>query len=230
MLNVMVAGASRGIGLGLVRAWLERGARVFAVARNPDASSGLAELAGQFGERLQVVACDLNAQEAGSQILAALGEARLDRVLLNAGVYGPAAQDVATAGEAEIGHLFLSNAIAPLRLARALRPQLNAGAVLACTSSVMASLQLSLGAEMPLYAASKATLNSLLLSWAAQLGEARDFALLALHPGWVQTDMGGAQAPLTVEESVAGLVAVVEAAAGTRDCRFVDYQGETLPW
>lgn len=230
MLNVMVAGASRGIGLGLVRAWLERGARVFAVARNPDASSGLAELAGQFGERLQVVACDLNAQEAGSQILAALGEACLDRVLLNAGVYGPAAQDVATASETEIGHLFLSNAIAPLRLARALRPQLNRDAVLACTSSVMASLQLSLGAEMPLYAASKATLNSLLLSWAAQLGEARDFALLALHPGWVQTDMGGAQAPLTVEESVAGLVAVVEAAAGTRDCRFVDYQGETLPW
>lgn len=230
MLNVLVAGASRGIGLGLVRAWLERGARVFAVARNPDASAGLAELAGQFGERLQVVAADLNAPTAGAEIVAALGAARLDRVLLNAGVYGPAAQDVATASEAEIGHLFLSNAIAPLRLARALRPQLNRDAVLGCTSSVMASLQLSPGADMPLYAASKATLNSLLLSWAAQLGDTRDFALLALHPGWVQTDMGGANAPLTVEQSVAGLVAVVEAAAGTRDCRFVDYQGETLPW
>ena len=98
------------------------------------------------------------------------------------------------------------------------------------TSSVVAGLQLSPGAEMPLYAASKAALNSLLLSWAAQLGDSRDFALLALHPGWVQTDMGGAAAPLTVEESVAGLVAVVEAAAGSRDCRFVDNQGETLPW
>ncbi|HEY6611244.1 MAG TPA: SDR family oxidoreductase [Pseudomonas sp.] len=230
MLNVLVAGASRGIGLGLVRAYLERGAQVFAVARHPAASVGLTELAAQHGERLQLVACDLNAQAAGAEILATLGEQRLDRLLLNAGVYGPAAQDVTTAGEAEIGHLFLSNAIAPLRLARALSPQLNGDAVLTCTSSVMASLQLSLGAEMPLYAASKAALNSLLLSWAAQLGETRDFSLLALHPGWVQTDMGGAQAPLTVEESVAGLVAVVEAAAGTRDCRFVDYQGETLPW
>lgn len=230
MLNVLVAGASRGIGLGLVRAYLERGAQVFAVARHPAVSAGLAELAAQHGERLQLIACDLNGEAAGADILAALGEQRLDRLLLNAGIYGPAAQDVASAGEAEIGHLFLSNAIAPLRLARALRPQLNPGAVLGCTSSVMASLQLSLGAEMPLYAASKAALNSLLLSWAAQLGETRDFSLLALHPGWVQTDMGGAQAPLTVEESVAGLVAVVEQAAGTRDCRFVDYQGETLPW
>jgi NAD(P)-dependent dehydrogenase (short-subunit alcohol dehydrogenase family) len=142
----------------------------------------------------------------------------------------PAAQDVSSASEAEIGHLFLSNATAPLRLARALRPQLNGDAVLACTSSVMASLQLSLGAELPLYAASKAALNSLLLSWAAQLGEKRDFALLALHPGWVQTDMGGAQAPLSVAQSVSGMLQVIEGAAGTRECGFLDYQGETLPW
>lgn len=230
MLEVLIAGASRGIGLGLVRAWLQRGARVHALARNPAASAGLGELAAQYGERLQAIACDLNDPQAGARILAALGDARLDRVLLNAGIYGPAAQDVVSASEAEIGHLFLSNAVAPLRLARALRPRLGEGAVLAVTSSVMASLQLSPGADMPLYAASKAALNSLLLSWAAQQGDSRDFALLALHPGWVQTDMGGASAPLTVAESVAGLVAVVEAAAGSRDCRFVDYQGATLPW
>lgn len=230
MLDVLIAGASRGIGLGLVRAWLERGARVHAVARQPAASAGLSELAGRFGQRLQIITSDLKDPQAGARIRAALGEARLDRVLLNAGIYGPAAQDVATASEAEIGHLFLSNAIAPLRLAHALRPCLRTDGVLAVTSSVMGSLQLSPGADMPLYAASKAALNSLLLSWAAQLGERRDFALLALHPGWVRTDMGGSAAPLTVEESVAGLVAVVEAAAGARDCRFLDYQGETLPW
>lgn len=230
MLDVLIAGASRGIGLGLVRAWLELGARVHAVARRPDASAGLIELAALHGDRLQPIACDLNDPAAGERILAALGETRLDRVLLNAGIYGPEAQDVVVVGEAEIGHLFLSNAVAPLRLAHALRPLLKPNSVLAVTSSVMGSLQLSPGAGMPLYAASKAALNSLLLTWAAQLAESRDFALLALHPGWVQTDMGGSTAPVTVTESVAGLVAVVEAAAGSLDCRFVDYQGETLPW
>lgn len=82
MLDVLIAGASRGIGLGLVRAWLHGGARVFAVARDPAASAGLGELAGQFGERLQTIACDLNDPQAGSLILAALGDARLDRVLV----------------------------------------------------------------------------------------------------------------------------------------------------
>jgi NAD(P)-dependent dehydrogenase (short-subunit alcohol dehydrogenase family) len=230
MLNILVAGASRGLGLGLVRAYLERGARVFAVARAPLASSGLAELALQHGARLQTIACDLNQPDAAARVLAALGETRLDRLVLNAGIAGPAAQDVATIGEAEIAQLFLSNAIAPLRLARALAPRLPSGAVLGVVSSAMGSLQLGSGADMPLYAASKAALNSLLRSWAAQLGAAREFSLLALHPGWVQTDMGGAQAPLTVAQSVAGLQAVIEAAAGQRDCRFVDYRGETVPW
>lgn len=230
MHNILVAGASRGIGLGLVRAYLERGDRVFAVARDPARALGLAALAAQYGERLCTIACDLNRPDAAARILAALGSCALDRLLLNAGIYGPAAQDVATVGAEEIAQLFLSNAIAPLRLARALSPRLRADGVLACTSSVMGSLQLSQGADMPLYAASKAALNSLLRSWAVQLGEARSFSLLALHPGWVQTDMGGAQAPLTVAQSVAGLLAVIEAAAGRRDCRFVDYQGQALPW
>ncbi len=230
MLNVLVAGASRGIGLGLVRVYLERGARVFAVARNPAGSAGLAELAARHGERLRVVTCDLNTPTAADVIVEALGGTRLDRVILNAGIYGPTAQDVATASEAEIGQLFFTNAVTPLRLARTLCTQLAEGAVLGVMSSEMGSLELSMGTELPLYAASKSALNSLLVNWAAQLGEARDFTLLTLHPGWVQTDMGGDEAPLTVDQSAPGLVATVEAAAGTRDFRFVDYKGETVPW
>ncbi len=230
MLNILVAGASRGIGLGLARAYLERGARVFAVARDPAASRGLKELAAQHAERLRIVSCDLNTVRAADEIVAALDGVRLDRALLNSGVYGPLAQDVSTASEVEIGQLFFTNAVSPLRLAHALRAHFTGDAVLGVTSSQMGSLALSMGAESPLYAASKSALNSLLVSWAAQLGEARDFTLLALHPGWVQTEMGGDAAPLTVEQSVSGLVAVVEAAAGTRDFRFVDYKGETLPW
>lgn len=230
MLQVVIAGASRGIGLGLVGRYLERGVTVHAVARDPSSSAGLSALAARHGERLRCIACDLNLPDAADRILGALGEVQLDRVLLNAGISGPRAQDVNTVTDAEVAALFVTNAIAPLRLARALRPRLRDGGVMACTSSVMASLQLNVGGEMPLYSASKAALNSLLLSWSAELGDSRRFSLLALHPGWVQTDMGGAQAPLTVEDSVAGLVEVIEASAGGQACRFVDYRGETLPW
>ena len=230
MLNVVVAGASRGIGLGLVRAYLARGDRVFALVRDPAASPGLSDLARQYGERLQLTACDLNAPATPERIAAAFKDLQLDRVLLNAGISGPRERDLANIGETDIALLLLSNAVAPLRLARALRPLLRTGGVLTFTSSIMGSLQLSVGANMPLYSASKAALNSMLLHWAADLGESRDFSLLALHPGWVRTDMGGEEAPLSVEQSVAGLVEVVEAAAGLNECRFADHEGNTLPW
>jgi len=230
MLNVLIAGASRGIGLAMVRAYLGRGDRVFALARDPAASAGLAEILGRYGRRLQLIACDLNAAAAPEQVVATVGDCHLDRVLLNAGIPGPHKQDVASVSDADVAQLFLTNAVAPLRLARALRPLVRSGGVLTFTSSVMGSLQLSVGASMPLYSASKAALNSLLLHWAAELGSSRDFSLLSLHPGWVRTDMGGDQAPLSVEQSVAGLVDVIEAAAGLDQCRFVDYEGNALPW
>ncbi|WP_295516392.1 hypothetical protein [uncultured Pseudomonas sp.] len=80
-------------------------------------------------------------------------------------------------------------------------------------------------AAMPLYGASKAALNSLLQSWVA--GCQPSFAVLALHPGWVQTELGGPSAPVA---SVAGLMTVIESHAGQAGCAFLDYQGQALPW
>ena len=76
----------------------------------------------------------------------------------------------------------------------------------------------------------EAALNSLIRNWATEQGEALDIRLLALHPGWVRTDMGGPQAPLSVEDSVRGLVRVIEQVAGQAGCDFLDHQGQALPW
>lgn len=227
--QILICGASRGLGLGLVRSFLDAGWQVHAVVRELRPASPLEALRTQHPNDLQVITCDLNQLDAASSIEAALNGQRLDSALFNAGVYGPAHQDPRQAELADIGQLFLANAIAPIRLAQQLSGHVIDGGVIACMSSQMASVELALAADMPLYGASKAALNSLLRSWQAQLSEL-PWSLLALHPGWVRTDMGGDSAPLSVEQSADGLREVITQQLGRRQCAFLDYQGNTLPW
>lgn len=228
MHKILITGASRGIGLGLAEAYLNSGAQVHAIVRNPD-SPALRQLQEPFGERLQLIACDLNDVDAGARILAQLDAQALDAVILNAGVYGPSHQDVEQTNVAEIGELLLSNAIAPLRLARQLAPRVGRSGVIAFMSSQMASVELARAAQMPLYGASKAALNSLIRSW-SQAEDRPAATLLALHPGWVRTAMGGDQATLDVATSAAGLQQSIAQYAGRGACHFVDYQQQVLPW
>ncbi|HSX72397.1 MAG TPA: SDR family oxidoreductase [Pseudomonas sp.] len=228
MHNVLIAGASRGIGLGLTRASLERGDRVYAVARNPNGEA-LAELQRQYPERLIVIAGDLTAADVARPIEAALQAQTLDILLFNAGIMGPQHQDVAQATPDELAALFLTNAVAPMRLARQLAGRVRPGGVIAFMSSQMGSVALARSAEMPLYGASKAALNSLLQSWDRST-ERPQACLLALHPGWVRTDMGGDQATLDVATSAAGLLATLDAHLDANGCHFLDYQQQPLPW
>jgi NAD(P)-dependent dehydrogenase (short-subunit alcohol dehydrogenase family) len=228
MRTILITGTSRGLGLGLSKVYLERGARVFAVTRRaPD--NELLALWHQYEEALQPIVCDLDDDQAAARIGEALQGTRLDRALFNAGIYGPIHQDPRQVCREEIAQLFLSNAIAPVRLAQTLLPSMQGDAVLAFVSSQMASLELARATDMPLYGASKAALNSLLRSW-SQVPDLSQVTLLALHPGWVRTELGGPDAPLSVEESARGLIEVIEAQAGQPGCRFLDHQGQVLPW
>ena len=176
-----------------------------------------------------LITCDLTRPDAAQHIAAALPAQPLDILLLNAGILGPEHQDVAQITADEVATLFLTNAVAPVRLARQLAHRLRAGGVIACMSSQMGSVALARAAEMPLYGASKAALNSLLQSW-HRSSERPQACLLALHPGWVRTEMGGDQAALEVETSVAGLLATIEAHLDADGCHFLDYQQLPLPW
>ncbi|MGM3423642.1 SDR family oxidoreductase [Pseudomonas benzopyrenica] len=225
-MNVWVIGASRGIGLGLVERYLAQGARVLAVVRTPNAA--LDALAAAAKGRLRVVTGDLRDPDLGTRLLDELGDGALERLIVNAGIMGPAEENGQRASVAELGELFLTNAVAPLRLLDALAPRMAAEGIVACLSSQMGSVSLARAAEMPLYGASKAALNSLLQSWV--VGRQPAFAVLALHPGWVRTELGGDKAPVEVADSVAGLVATIDARAGQSGSAFLDYQGQALPW
>ncbi len=224
MPSALIIGASRGLGLGLVKEWRSRGMDVVATRRGPAPEL---DATGAEVHRL-----DMDDAAAVAALAATLGARRFDVVLINAGVSEPRAQTVhdvpREAGEAGTwGALLWTNALAPVRAARLLEPLVADGGVLAFMTSILGSVALRTQAVADLYSASKAALNSLSRGFAAE-HPAR--TIINLHPGWVKTDMGGDDAPVEIADSCRGMADVLSAAAGTPGQRYLDYQGNTLPW
>jgi len=221
MPSALILGASRGLGLGLVGEFVSRGWTVTGTVRQA-ADRGALEAAGAHA-----MLCDITDAAAVAALGAQVGTG-LDLLFVNAGVSGPKHQDAGQATAEEAGALFLTNAIAPVAAARALLGHLAPDGVLAFMTSRMGSVALNDRGDLELYRASKAALNSLTRSMVTKLGAPR--TVLSLHPGWVQTDMGGAGADLDVPTSVRGLADVIVAARGVPGSRFLDYSGAELPW
>ena len=217
--SILILGASRGIGLGLAREFAQRGWQVVASERSR--SDDLHALEG-----VEVVTADVTAPASYADL--GLSDGSLDAVLVNAGISGARHQSADEATADEVAEVMMTNAFGPARAGRALLPKLADGGTLAFMSSLMGSVTDSSGGY-ELYRSSKAAQNMLAKGMAEQDARPRDIAVLSLHPGWVQTDMGGPNATLTVEQSVAGLADVIEGAGGA-GYRFVDYKGEALPF
>jgi NAD(P)-dependent dehydrogenase (short-subunit alcohol dehydrogenase family) len=226
---VLIAGANRGIGLGVTKEFLAHGWDVIATARQPKEATALQALAASHPGRISIPRLDMNDPASVDGFTARIGAKPLDAVLVNAGVAGPTHQSADEATAEEVGALMFTNAIAPVRLARSLAPHVRPGSgVVAFTSSIMGSVTLNSGGH-ELYRASKAALNSLTHGLWGEL-RGRNLTLVSLHPGWVRTDMGGASAAVSVEDSSAGIVKVIEAQSGAHQHRFLEYTGKELPW
>ncbi len=224
--SAIVIGASRGIGLGLARALAAEGRLVTATARG-DAPE-LARAAAASAGRITLATVDIDDDTSIAALQAGVTGEVFDLVIVNAGRFGPRDGAVATVERADFAALMWTNAVAPIRVAEALLPQLADGGTLAFLSSVLGSVAGNNDGGFDLYRASKAALNTLTRSLAVRL-KGRPIRLLSLHPGWVRTDMGGPNATLSVDESVAGLLAVL-GADRTPGHRYVQYDGRELPW
>lgn len=225
----LVIGASRGLGLGLTRELSARGWRVTATARQPQSAAALSALSRESSDAVSVETLDMLAPAQLTSLAARLEDHTLDLLVINAGISGRAEQAVDTATPAELSEIMMTNAIAPLLVARRLAAKVKAGGTVAFMSSRMGSIALNLTGGMELYRASKAALNSLTRGYVATLAGEHSLHVLTLHPGWVRTDMGGPEAPLSIEESVHGLANVLESPR-TQPHQFLDYQGHELPW
>ena len=223
--TALIIGASRGLGLGLVKRLTEQNWTVIATVRDQHKATDLKAIPGVRIETLDMD--DIASLDALKNTLQ--GQV-FDALVINAGIMGPRPQSVEAVTNTELTQIFLTNAIAPIRLAERLVQQIrpNSG-VLAFMSSRFGSVTCPDGADAALYKASKAALNSLTNTFVTQLPEPRP-TVLSLHPGWVNTDMGGENAAIDVETSTHGMVEQLKAYAGKGGHYFVDYTGEAIAW
>lgn len=230
--NVLVTGANRGIGLEYVRQLLARGDHVIATARHPAQAHELNRLVAEHPGRLHVFPLDVMDPKAEAEIARelplVLGDEPLHLLVNNAGILH-SGERFGHVAAANLEDSFRTNAMGPFLLAQAVAPRLADGAKIANMTSQLGSIENTRRFGTPTYCISKAALNMVTRLLAAALAE-RGIAVVSLHPGWVQTDMGGEQAPVAPADSVAGLLRVIDALDVARSGSFLDWQGATLPW
>lgn len=230
--HCLVTGANRGLGLEFTRQLLAGGARVVATARHPGPATALNALAGEHPGRLHVLPLDVAVARSRDELLRelplVLGQRRLDLLLNNAGVLH-GGERFGQVAEADLETSVRTNAIGPFLLVQALAGLLADGGIVANLSSEIGSIALRREFRTPSYAIGKAAQNmaTVMLSQALQ---PRGIRVVALHPGWVRTDMGGERAPVLPAEAAAALLQVLERLGPTDSGLFLGPDGAVLPW
>lgn len=221
----IVTGANRGIGFELTRQLLDSGYAVHATYR-----SNMGGLKGVQHAHLTTHRVDVRSDDDVAALMDSVG-GRVDLLVNNAGVPDGRWSSIAEIDLQETAEVFEINAFSPVRVTQHALPLLakSEGGVVAMMSSLMASIDDCKSGKSYAYRASKTALNMFAISMKNEL-EALGASLIILHPGWVETDMGGPHAPLTPQESVKGIVARLNEQNGELSGRFVQYDGRELPW
>ena len=220
--NVLIVGASRGLGLEFVRQYRADGARVTATARTDD---GLGESAALGAKPLKLDVAD--AASAAGLAWQVDGEA-FDTVFHVAGVYGPRTTGLEPPSIDDFDAVMHTNVLGAMRVLPSLADALAPGARIGVLSSRMGSIGLRQGIAGWTYRASKAALNSVLKD--ASIALAGRAICAAFHPGWVRTDMGGAGADIDAPESVAGMRRALAGLQPAQSGSFLNYDGTPLAW
>lgn len=231
--RVLVTGASRGLGLELVRQYARAGARVFAGCRAPDAAAELRALVEEEALDVEPLALDVTDGAAIDAAVARIqddGPGHLDVLINNAGL-SPRGEEFSNLDADQMLGVFHVNAVAPMIVAQRCRALLAAATQprVVNVSSAMGSLAKKEYGRHYSYAASKAALNMLTRAAAHDLRD-EGIVVVALHPGWVQTDLGGGQATLSPRESVEGMIRVIAALTPGHTSRFLTWTGDEHPW
>ncbi|WP_299572756.1 SDR family NAD(P)-dependent oxidoreductase [uncultured Williamsia sp.] len=225
--DVLIIGASRGLGAALVAEWVSGGRRVVATTRG--GHTPLDEFAAAHPDHVEIENVDVTDVDQIAALRGRLDGRSFGLLFVNAGVTDESDATVAEVSTDEFTRLMVTNALSPLRVIDALEDLVSPGGMIGVMSSGQGSVANNTRGGHEVYRASKAALNTLVRSWAARRGEQRG-PIVLMAPGWVRTELGGAGARLTVDESIPGVVATLDSLADRPGVHYVDYLGRTVPW
>ncbi len=226
-MKTLLIGASRGLGFALAETMLQRGYQVVATGR-AHSTDKLAQLAARYPQQLTVETVDITEPEQISALHQRLSGTEFDMLFVNAGVKNDDRETIANVSTEEFTRVMVTNALSPLRVIETFKDRVSASGTIAVMSSGQGSLTNNTNGNYEVYRGSKAALNMFMRSFAARHQDARTLLLMA--PGWVQTDMGGPEARLTIDESIPNLLNTMEAYAGRTGLHYLDYLGRVVPW
>lgn len=237
MRTVLITGGSSGIGLEFARQLLKAGDRVIAASRNAEGSTDLRDLKAAHGDRLSVRVLDVGDEVSRRDLFQAVsGEVDgLDLLINGAGIISGGEEHISAFGkldQEELARTFLVNSIAPLMMTELFFSLLKEGTepLVVNISSLNGSIGLWDRPGKYSYCASKAALNMMTKILSAELREA-GIGVVSFHPGWVQTRMTrNEDAPMTPEESIGGMLRVIESLGPDDSGKFLDWKGNEVPW
>ncbi len=228
--TVLITGANRGIGLALTHACLRRDDQVIACCRDPYNARALHQLS-EIYPNLSIHQLDVSRGEDYLHLKHAIGDQVIDLLVANAGVLGPQLQGFGQVDYHAWAEVFAINSMAPLRLAEHFFDNLKDSErrTLVCISSIMGSIDLNQEGGSYLYRSSKAALNAVVKSMAIDLA-GDGVHVLAIHPGWVKTQMGGEGAVVEADECAVILLETLDRLPAGTSGQFLSYDGKPLTW
>lgn len=231
MQTTLITGANRGIGLELVKQYLDDKWRVIACCRDPNHANELQQLQQQFASTLTICKLDVADYQAIKSLSQQLANEKIDVLINNAGVIGAHGDTLDTIDPSVWLETFKINSIAPTLMTQAFANQVgqSQNKLIVNVSSTMGSIAENTSGGYYIYRSSKSALNAVTKSLSIEL-KPKGITVISLHPGWVQTDMGGKEAPLAPELSVAGIRMVLSDLTINETGLFVAFDGRKIPW
>jgi NAD(P)-dependent dehydrogenase (short-subunit alcohol dehydrogenase family) len=227
--TILILGASRGLGHAMAAEFLTKGWNVIGTVR-PGPPTTLHDLAERHQGRVEIETVDINERDQIAALRARLSSRVLDILFVNAGTttHDEHVQigDVTTE---EFVRVMVTNALSPMRAIEALQDLVPENGLIGAMSSGQGSIANNETGMREVYRGSKAALNMFMRSFAARRG-VTPRAMVLMAPGWIRTELGGPDAPLTIEESVPSVVNVILSKLGTPGLQYLDRLGRTVPW